>query len=60
MVKFLNIVHVRTVGCLQAFEESELASLRSERPGMTLTQYKDLVWKAWKKSPQNPMNAAKS
>eukprot|EP00850_Spirogloea_muscicola_P026054 SM005349S18168 [mRNA] locus=s5349:7:448:- [translate_table: standard] len=41
----------------QAFEEAELPRLRAERPGMSLTQYKDLLWKLWKKSPSNPLNA---
>ncbi|KAL3682426.1 hypothetical protein R1sor_000448 [Riccia sorocarpa] len=40
----------------KAFEEAELQRLREEKPGMTLTQYKDLIWKMWKKSPDNPLN----
>eukprot|EP00897_Mesotaenium_endlicherianum_P010402 jgi/Mesen1/9390/ME000613S08763 len=46
----------RLKASFKAFEETELARLRSEKPGMTLTQYKDLIWKDWKKSPLNPMN----
>eukprot|EP00897_Mesotaenium_endlicherianum_P000174 jgi/Mesen1/10157/ME000076S09658 len=46
----------RLKASFKAFEETELARLRSEKPGMTLTQYKDLIWKEWKKSPLNPMN----
>lgn len=42
--------------CVQAFEEAELIRLKIEKPGLTHTQYKDLIWKLWKKSPDNPLN----
>lgn len=42
--------------CLQAFEEAELPRLKEEKPGLTHTQYKDMIWKLWKKSPDNPLN----
>lgn len=42
--------------CSQAFQEAELAKLKEEKPGLTLHQYKDMVWKMWKKSPDNPLN----
>lgn len=41
---------------LQAFEDAELARLKEEKPGLTRTQYKDMIWKNWKKSPDNPLN----
>jgi len=41
---------------VQAFEEAELTKLKEEKPGLTLNQYKDMIWKAWKKSPDNPLN----
>jgi len=41
---------------LQAYEEAELVRLKAETPGLTLTQYKEQIWKSWKKSPQNPLN----
>eukprot|EP00898_Chlorokybus_atmophyticus_P006735 jgi/Chlat1/7062/Chrsp56S06723 len=41
----------RIKAAYKSFEEAELARLRAERPGMTLSQYKDQVWKTWKKSP---------
>eukprot|EP00850_Spirogloea_muscicola_P026033 SM005284S17842 [mRNA] locus=s5284:10:502:- [translate_table: standard] len=47
----------RLKAAYKAFEEAELPRLRAERPGMSLTQYKDLLWKLWKKSPSNPLNA---
>ena len=40
----------------QAFEEAELAKLKEEKPGLTLHQYKDMIWKLRKKSPDNPLN----
>jgi hypothetical protein len=40
----------------QAFEEAELPKLKEEKPGLTLNQYKDMIWKLWKKSPDNPLN----
>lgn len=44
---------------LQAFEEAELPKLKEEKPGLTHTQYKDMIWKLWKKSPDNPLNQVK-
>lgn len=43
----------------KAFEEAELPVLKEEKPGLSLTQYKDMLWKAWKKSPDNPLNQDK-
>lgn len=42
----------------KAFEEVELPKLKEEKPGLTLNQYKDMIWKLWKKSPDNPLNQA--
>eukprot|EP00966_Prymnesium_polylepis_P110917 2565816-Prymnesium_polylepis.2 len=38
------------------FEEAELARLKVDQPGLKLSQYKERVWQAWQKSPDNPMN----
>ncbi|RZC66845.1 hypothetical protein C5167_010544 [Papaver somniferum] len=46
----------RLKATFKAFEEAELPLLKAEKPGLTHTQYKDLIWKAWKKSPDNPLN----
>ncbi|KAJ0967916.1 hypothetical protein J5N97_024833 [Dioscorea zingiberensis] len=46
----------RLKASFKAFEEAELAKLKEEKPGLTLTQYKDMIWKLWKKSPDNPLN----
>uniref|UniRef100_A0A1J3DID2 Coiled-coil domain-containing protein n=1 Tax=Noccaea caerulescens TaxID=107243 RepID=A0A1J3DID2_NOCCA len=48
----------RLKASFKAFEEAELPRLKEEKPGLTHTQYKDLIWKMWKKSPDNPLNQA--
>ncbi|KAJ3681938.1 hypothetical protein LUZ60_014511 [Juncus effusus] len=46
----------RLKASFKAFEEAELPILKAEKPGLTLHQYKDMIWKMWKKSPDNPLN----
>ncbi|RWR90642.1 coiled-coil domain-containing protein 124-like protein isoform X1 [Cinnamomum micranthum f. kanehirae] len=46
----------RLKASFKAFEEAELPKLKIEKPGLTLNQYKDMIWKLWKKSPDNPLN----
>ncbi|KAJ8530315.1 hypothetical protein K7X08_037150 [Anisodus acutangulus] len=46
----------RLRAAFKAFEEAEIRNLKEEKPGLTHTQYKDLIWKMWKKSPDNPLN----
>lgn len=41
-----------------AFCERELPILKEDKPGLRQNQYKDMLWKSWQKSPQNPVNAA--
>ncbi|XP_078155582.1 coiled-coil protein isoform X2 [Carex rostrata] len=48
----------RLKATFKAFEEAELPKLKEEKPGLTLNQYKDMIWKMWKKSPDNPLNQA--
>lgn len=48
----------RLKASFKAFEEAELPKLKEEKPGLTHNQYKDMVWKLWKKSPDNPLNQA--
>ncbi|CAD6335566.1 unnamed protein product [Miscanthus lutarioriparius] len=48
----------RLKSTFKAFEEAELPKLKEEKPGLTLHQYKDMIWKLWKKSPDNPLNQA--
>ncbi|XP_021848506.2 uncharacterized protein [Spinacia oleracea] len=46
----------RLKASFKAFEESELPRLKADKPGLTHTQYKEMIWKLWKKSPDNPLN----
>ncbi|KAK1429071.1 hypothetical protein QVD17_11270 [Tagetes erecta] len=46
----------RLKASFKAFEEAELPNLKADKPGLTHTQYKDMIWKLWKKSPDNPLN----
>ncbi|KIY68769.1 DUF1014-domain-containing protein [Cylindrobasidium torrendii FP15055 ss-10] len=39
-----------------AYEERELPIARKEHPGLRLQQYKDLLYKQFQKSPENPFN----
>ena len=38
------------------FEERMLPVVKEERPGLRLSQYKEEIFKLWKKSPENPHN----
>ncbi|XP_021774850.1 coiled-coil domain-containing protein 124-like [Chenopodium quinoa] len=46
----------RLKASFKAFEEAELPRLKADKPGLTHTQYKEMIWKLWKKSPDNPLN----
>ena len=39
-----------------AFSDSMMAELKSEKPGLKQSQYKEMCWKLWQKSPSNPLN----
>ena len=39
-----------------AYEEKMLPIMKSDYPGLRLTQYKEKIFASWKKSPENPMN----
>ncbi|KAI9475894.1 MAG: hypothetical protein EXX96DRAFT_609779 [Benjaminiella poitrasii] len=41
-----------------AFEERELPRFKAENPGLRLSQLKELIYKAFQKSPENPFNQA--
>jgi ribosomal protein L12E/L44/L45/RPP1/RPP2 len=41
-----------------AYEERELPRLKEEHKGLRLTQLKQILWKNWQKSPENPFNQA--
>lgn len=38
-----------------AFQERELPALKLEKPGLRINQYKEMLWKAWQKHPDNPI-----
>ncbi|KAI7905822.1 uncharacterized protein BX663DRAFT_483509 [Cokeromyces recurvatus] len=48
----------RFKAALAAFEERELPRFKAENPGLRLSQLKDLIYKAFQKSPENPFNQA--
>ena len=43
-----------------AWSEQWIADMKLEKPGLRQQQYKDLCWKAWQRSPDNPLNQIKS
>ncbi|GBE61652.1 DUF1014 domain-containing protein, putative [Babesia ovata] len=47
----------RVKAAYDAFEERKMAELKVEYPNLKFSQYKDMIFKAWKKSPENPMVA---
>ncbi|KAJ2745499.1 hypothetical protein GGI20_002103 [Coemansia sp. BCRC 34301] len=46
----------RAKAAFHGYQEREIERIKGENPGLRLTQIKDLVWKAWLKSPENPIN----
>lgn len=46
----------RVKAAFLAFEEKRIPELRKEHPGLRLQQIKNLVFKEFQKSPENPMN----
>ncbi|KAJ2255028.1 hypothetical protein GGI13_001830 [Coemansia sp. RSA 455] len=46
----------RARAAYHVYEEREIDRLKSENPGLRLSQIKDLIFKAWQKSPENPLN----
>ncbi|KXZ41338.1 hypothetical protein GPECTOR_536g541 [Gonium pectorale] len=40
----------------KAYEERMLPELKSEKPGLKMSQYKEMLWKLWQKAPENPLN----
>lgn len=50
----------RAKAAYRAFEEREMIVLKTDYPGLRRTQLKELLFKKWKTSPENPMNRAKT
>ncbi|KAI9272856.1 hypothetical protein BDA99DRAFT_432935, partial [Phascolomyces articulosus] len=46
----------RFKAALAAYEERELPRVRKENPGLRLSQLKEIIFKEFKKSPENPHN----
>lgn len=46
----------RMKAAFKAYEELNLPRLKSENPGLKLSQMKQIIFKEWQKSPDNPMN----
>ncbi|THH06670.1 hypothetical protein EW145_g3924 [Phellinidium pouzarii] len=40
----------------EAYQERELPNIRKDHPGLRLNQYKELLFKQFQKSPENPFN----
>lgn len=48
----------RFKAAFEAYQEQELPNVRREHPGLRLQQYKELLYKQFQKSPENPFNQA--
>mmetsp|Transcript_32088 Transcript_32088/g.80747 ORF Transcript_32088/g.80747 Transcript_32088/m.80747 type:complete len:206 (-) Transcript_32088:479-1096(-) len=46
----------RRKAAFKAYEEREIPVVRAENPGLKLSQVKEIIFKAWQKSPENPVN----
>ena len=46
----------RVKAAFNAYCEANLADLKMEKPGLRANQYKEILWKQFQKSPENPMN----
>ncbi|KAG5723836.1 Coiled-coil domain-containing protein 124 like protein [Termitomyces sp. T112] len=46
----------RFKAAFEAYQERELPKIKIEHPGLRLQQYKDLLYKQFQKSPENPFN----
>lgn len=46
----------RMKAAFKAFEEENMTRIKLENPTLKLSQWKQLLFKEWTRSPQNPMN----
>lgn len=46
----------RMKAAYNAYEEKRLKELKLEQPTLRLSQLKQLIFKEWQKSPENPLN----
>lgn len=48
----------RMKAAYSAYEDREIPILKAQNPSLKLSQLKQLVFKSWQKSPENPINRA--
>lgn len=46
----------RVAAAWERYKESRLETLKSEHPGLKLSQYNERLWKEFSRSPDNPLN----
>lgn len=46
----------RMKAAFKAYEESQLPSIKAQNPSLKLSQLKQIIFKNWQKSPENPLN----
>jgi Coiled-coil domain-containing protein 124 /Oxs1 len=46
----------RMKAAFKAYEETQLPFIKAENPSLKLSQLKQIIFKNWQKSPENPMN----
>ncbi|XP_055677891.1 coiled-coil domain-containing protein 124 [Lutzomyia longipalpis] len=46
----------RLKAAFKAFEEENMNRIKLENPTLKMSQWKQLLWKEWTRSPQNPLN----
>jgi len=49
----------RLQAAYKAFEERMMPRVKEENKSMRLSQWKQIIWKEWTKSPENPLNQAR-
>lgn len=48
----------RMKAAFKAYEDRNLPRIKSENPGLKLSQMKQIIFKEWQRSPENPINKA--
>ena len=50
------VCHCRRMkAAFAAYKERQLPIVKEEKPGLKQSQYQDMIFKAWQKSPENPI-----
>lgn len=49
----------RMKAAFKAYEDSEMPIIKAQNPSLKLSQLKQLIFKNWQKSPENPLNKVK-